>query len=350
MDINSLPTQDITPSNINSVTQNSSISVDESALSNDSHSNFLKAIVLRWRVEQLIKSDEAQQILTGVKIVDLQTNYSIVNHEQNTEHFAASINKLPVALLVLRDLRTGTLSMDQTMTWVDSDLRAGGGVYDTPSTIRSAKLSEVLYDMLHQSGNTAVRILVNYALGGATAVNQRWSQIPELSYTYLMPLDGGRFYLGNSTPENSLWTLKQLMRNQDTYGKFVKDALATNPYTDTGTRSQLAGNDYIVLVNKLGLLNDPDGDNRHDVGIIYNTRTHKSYGYAYMTTSPESNPEALPQAERSLKDMGRYTLRFAGDKVKKPKTQDQNEAAPTPMLKSAPATGLGEVEQGRILY
>lgn len=324
--------------------------MDESTLNSDSHSNFLKAIVLRWRVEQSIRDDEAQQILTGVKIVDLQTNFSIVNHDQNVEHFAASINKLPVALLVLEDLRSGTLNMDQTMTWVDSDLRAGGGVYDTPSTVRSASLRDVIYDMLHQSGNTAVRILVNYALGGATAVNQRWSQMPELSHTYLMPLDGGRFYLGNSTPENSLWTLRQLMRTQDTYGRFVKDALATNPYTDIGTRSQLAGNDYIVLVNKLGLLNDPDGDNRHDVGIIYNTRTHKSYGYAYMTTSPESNLEALPQAELSLKDMGRYTLRFAGDKVKKPKAQDQNETIPTPMLKSTPAAGTNEVEQGRILY
>lgn len=237
--------------------------------------------------------------------------------------------------------------MNQTMTWVDSDLRAGGGIYDTPSTIRQASLQDVLFDMLNRSGNTAVRILVNYALDGATAVNTRWSQIPQLSHTYLMPLDGGRFYLGNSTPEDSMWTLRRLMNNQDTYGRYVKNALATNIYTDTGTRSQLAGNDYIVLVNKLGLLNDPDGDNRHDVGIIYNTRTHKSYAYAFMTTSPESNPNALPQAEQSLKDMGRYTLRFAGDKVKK---QKKDNTTPTPMLKSAPATNAPQIEKGRMLY
>lgn len=74
MDITSLPAQDITPTNISTITQNSSISMDESVLSNDAHSNFLKAIVLRWRVEQSIQADEAQQTLTGVKIVDLQTN------------------------------------------------------------------------------------------------------------------------------------------------------------------------------------------------------------------------------------------------------------------------------------
>ena len=76
----------------------------------------------------------------------------------------------------------------------------------------------------------------------------------------------------------------------------------------------MAGNDWITLVNKVGILNDPTGDNRHDVGIIYNQKTHKSYGYSYMTTAPEENPDATPQAEQSLKDMGRYLLRFAGDK------------------------------------
>jgi beta-lactamase class A len=314
--------------------------MEESSLSNDALAPLLKGIVLRWKVDQTIKDDEAQQIVTGVKIVDLQFNKNIVNHEADTEQFAASINKLPVALLVLQDLRSGKLSMDQTLTWVPSDRRAGGGVYDSDSSPLQAKLSDVLYDMLNRSGNTAVRIFVNYTLGLAPAVNERWSHIPQLSHTYLMPLsDPTRFYLGNSTPHDSLWTLQQLMGNRDRYGKFVYDALAANPYTDYGTRNQLAGNDYIVLVNKLGLLNDPDGDNRHDVGIIYNTRTHKSYAYAYMTTSPESNTAALPQAEQSLKDMGRYTLRYAGDKPQKTKQS-------SPGMTSMSVTQT----EGKILY
>lgn len=313
--------------------------MDETSLTNDRLSAFLKGIVLRWRVQQSIQQDEAQHILTGVKITDLQTTDSIVNHKSNTEHFAASINKLPVALLVLEDLRSGTLDMEQTMTWVPSDRRDGGGVYDAPDAPTQARLKDVLYDMLNRSGNTAVRVLVNYGLGLAPAVNERWAQIPQLSHTYLIPLeDPTRFYLGNSTPHDSLWTLQQLMNTQDSYGQFVKNALATNPYTDTGTRSQLAGNEYIVLVNKLGLLNDPDGNNRHDVGIIYNTRTHKSYAYAFMTTSPQANEAATPQAEQSLKDMGRYTLRYSGDKPL------QQGSASMP-LRQAPTQ-----PEGKILY
>jgi len=87
-----------------------------------------------------------------------------------------------------------------------------------------------------------------------------------------------------------------------------------NIYTDMGTRSQLAGNDYITLVNKVGILDDVEGDNRHDVGIIYNTKTKKSYAYSFFTTSPFDDADATPQADESLKEMGRYTLRFSGDK------------------------------------
>jgi len=283
-------------------------------LNQDNLTQIIREIALRHLVDGSIKNDEAQQIVTGVQIMDLRDNHLIVNHNQDTEQFAASINKLPVAWLVLQDLRAGTLSLNQTMTWLPSDVRAGNGVYDQPGAPTTASLGDVLFDMLNRSGNTAVRISVNYALGGAAAVNARWAQYPQLSHTYLQPLDANRFYLGNSTPHDSLWALKQLMATTDQYSSFMKNALATNIYTDYGVRSQLAGNGWIVLVNKVGILDDSTGDNRHDVGIIYNTNTHRSFGYSFMTTSPEENPAATPQAEQSLKDMGRYTLRFAGDK------------------------------------
>ena len=320
--------------------QNQSATNNTPAPLDSSLDPILRGIQYKWRINQIIGQDEAQQIVTGVKIVDLTSSEVLVNHNTDTEQFAASINKLPVALLVLQDLRAGKLSMNQLMTWVPSDRRDGGGIYDVPGAPTQATLSDVLFDMLNRSGNTAVRVLVNYGLGGAAAVNARWAQIPQLSHTYLMPLDASRFYLGNSTPHDALWTLGQDVSVQDTFGKFVTHALATNIYTDIGTRSQLAGNDYIVLVNKLGLLNDPSGDNRHDVGIIYNTKTHKSYGYAYMTTSPESNTAATPQAEQSLKDMGLATLRYAGDKPKEP-TQN------TPHMNG----GLSPtIPEGKILY
>lgn len=305
------------PTNVAAQTQQASAPLSEQTLNQDGIGQIIREIVLRHLVDGSIRDDEAQGILTGVQIMDMQNDRVIVAHNQNTEHFAASVNKVPVALLVLQDLRAHKLNLDQTMTWQPSDVRDGYGVYDQPGAPTTASLRDVLFDMLNHSGNTVVRVAVNYGLGGAAAVNARWAAIPQLSHTYLQPLpgEGNRFYLGNSTPHDSLWALEQLLSRQDRYVTFMKDAMATNIFTDFGVRSQLAGNDWILLVNKVGILDDPEGDDRHDVGIVYNSRTHKSYGYSFMTTSPEVNPAATPQAGQSLMYMGRYLLRFAGDHV-----------------------------------
>jgi beta-lactamase class A len=300
--------------------------------------DFIKKLILRHLINGAIRQNEAQHVTSGVQITDLKSGQTIVGHNLDTQHFAASINKLPVVLLVLQDLRAGRLSLNQTMTWQASDVRAGNGVFDQPGAPLQASLGDVIFDLLNRSGNTAVRILVNQGLGGAAAVNNRWAQIPQLSNTRLQPLDANRFFLGNSTPRDSLWTMTELMKTQDQYATFLKNALKSNIFTDMGVRSQLAGNDYIVLVNKVGILDDVDGNNRHDVGIIYNTRTHKSYGYSFMTTSPFDDPAATPRAGQSLKDMGRYLLRFSGDK--------RHQAA----SELAPKANSELQAEGRILY
>ncbi|MET1033059.1 MAG: serine hydrolase [Candidatus Saccharimonadales bacterium] len=283
-------------------------------LQNDHATDFIKKLILGYYVNKTIQKNEEQRVVTGVQIIDMQSGRPIISHNADEQHFAASINKLPVVLLILEDLRAGRLTMDQTLTWTTTDVRAGAGVYDQPGAPMQAKVKDVIFDLLNRSGNTAVRVLVNQGLGGAAAVNERWSHIPELSNTRLQPLDANRFYVGNSTARDSMWVMGKLMERQDSYAKSIKAAMKDNIYSDISVRSQLAGNNYITLVNKVGLLDDPEGNNRHDTGIIYNTKTKKSYGYSLFTTSPSEDAEATSLAEQSLKDMGRYTLRFSGDK------------------------------------
>lgn len=301
--------------------QHATIAEASNMLIGGSTSDIMKRLLLRYFVQRSIQENEAKQVVTGVEIVDMQSKQAIVSHNIDVTHFAASINKLPVVLVILEDLRLGKVSLDQKMTWVASDVRAGAGIYDQPGAPLEATLQDVIYDLLHKSGNTAVRVLVNGALGGAAAVNDRWALKPELSNTRLQPLDTNRFYLGDSTPHDSLWTMTELMKKQDRFTEVLKSALRDNIYTNESVRSQLAGNDYIVLVNKVGLLDDSEGNNRHDVGIIYNTKTKKSYGYSLFTTSPADSEEATPQAIQSLKDIGRYTLRYSGDKNRTVRTQ-----------------------------
>ncbi len=310
------------------------------------HLSPVKDIFLKHLLNLSVFRNEHRQVVTGATIIDISSNRTVYSHNDETEHFAASVNKVPVSLLILEDLRSGKLQLNQTLTWQASDVRAGSGTYDQPGAPLQATLGDVVYDLLHNSGNTAVRILVNKALGGNANVNQRWSQKPELNHTYLIPLDSDRFYLGNTTTSDSLWALSALLANPDSYSDFMKDAMADNIFTDMGVRSQLKGNDYVVLVNKIGILDDPDGNNRHDVGLIYNTKTHKTYGYSFLTTAPydESNSSATKRADKSLKEMGLYTLWYAGDRKERP----QPNGDLPPSINSQPSRKVPT--ESRILY
>ncbi len=335
-------------SNISSTTQtvqNSSVSTDLSTLSSDSVGDLIKTAVLRYRIDQVIKQNEAQGITTSVDIASLQSGQDLLDHNGIAVQFAASVNKLPVALLVLQDLRAGKIHMSDVLTWQPSDVRAGFGVYDQPEAPLTATVQDVIYDMLNHSGNTAVRVLVNNtSLGGAAAVNVRLAQYPQLVQTRLQPLDGNRFFLGNSTAEESMWIMEQVQQTKDTYEPFMQHAMATNIFVNYGVRSQLAGNSYITLANKVGILDDSTGNNRHDVGIVYNARTHKSFAYSFMTTNFDNSGVTTMQAEASLQKMGLDLLRFAGDKPQTaalaPQAQPQTSAPQTQQLKP----------EGKVLY
>jgi len=322
------------PQNINTQIQQQ----DESLLNRDDVQSIIKEVILKYHLQKNINKNDAEQIVTSLSLQDLQTHRYIMQHQENTEHFAASVNKLPVTMLTLEDLRSGKATMDTVLTWQASDRRDGAGVFDQPDSPLQAPLKDVLFDMLNHSSNTSVRVLVNKVLGGNVAVNARLAQVPQIPHTRLIYVDADRFYLGNTTSKESLWTLEKVLSKQDQYGTFVKNALATNIFTDYGVQS-VPRSDWIILANKMGQLNDPDGNNRHDVGIIYNTKTHKSYGYSFLTTSPNASETATIRAEESLKDMGRLTLRFAG-----------NKATEEPLAQPQTLRALNKQAEKKVLY
>lgn len=323
---------------------------NESMLKSDKYGQeYTKKIILGWLTGKVVDHNESQQISTGVSLYDFQQNGYFYNRGEDKEHFAASVNKLPVSLLVLQDLRSGKTTLDQPLSWSESDRRDGAGAYDQTGSPTTATVREVLHDMLNRSGNTAVRILVNKTLSGGAAVNERLSQIPEIPHTRLIPLDADRFYLGNTTSKEAMIVLKKLVVDTpDQYSDFLKELLRTNIYTDIGVRSQLSNNDYIVLVNKIGQLNDPDGSNRHDVGIVYNQKTHKTYGFSYMTTSPYNDGATPVAAEDSLKAMGRMFLLFSGDYPKYGHGKDNKDknTSQAPKLESTNE----QLERGKVRY
>jgi hypothetical protein len=307
-------------------TQNSVAAADLSALSDAATPSTIRTAALQYRIDQVIKQNESQGVQTGVEIQDLQTGQMLVSHDPAMSQFAASINKLPVAMLLEQDLRSGNIHMSDKLSWKAADVLPGNGVYDQTGAPTTATVQQLIFDMLNHSGNTAVEILVDQSLGGAQAVNRRLEQDPQLVRTRLQIVGPGQFYLGNTTPTESLWVMERVQATKDSYEQFMQNAMATNIFTTYGVRSQLSGNSFITLANKVGILDDPagSGTNRHDVGIIYNSQTHRSYAYSFLTSNYSNGTDLTTQAESSLQQMGLDVLRYAGDTPQNSIKQSQN--------------------------
>ncbi len=304
-----------------------------------------KELAVKSLIDGSIKSNESQGVKTAVRLWDVKRDNMLVDHRKDEEHFAASINKLPVALLVIDDVNEGKWNLDQEIVWSSVDVRGGYGTYDQPGAPLKASLRDVIEDMLGKSGNTAVRVLVNYVLHGAPEVNKRLSATGKLPHTYLQPLDNGRFYLGYTSANDSLWIMKQIMKKEGEAAKISKDAMKDNIFGNFGVRSQLAGSPYLILVNKVGILNDADGNNRHDVGIIYNTEKGKAYIYSMLTTAPAGNAGATTRAEDSLKEMGHASLEYAGRSNGGHGSGEAGRSAPNALHEQSQP-----VAEGKILY
>ncbi|HMH70335.1 MAG TPA: serine hydrolase [Candidatus Saccharimonadales bacterium] len=297
---------------------------DQSQSQHQDASWYAKRLILKLQLAKQVYENEKKGIDTSAIVYDITDNKPVFSHDVNYEHYAASISKLFVTSLLLEDLRAGTTTLDTQVSWDASDRRAGAGVYDSASSPLTATVRDVLFDMLNHSGNTAVRIIVNKVLGGADAVNQRYaSEYPNLKVTKLQPVAGtSGFLLGYTTAGETNFILDKLYSQTDTYGAFVKNALATNIFDDYGPRSQVKDKDNITVIDKQGQLNDPEGNNRHDVGVIENAKNGHKLRYVLMTTNYEQPAGVLTSdAVASLQAFGRDMLRFEGDKTPKPTEQ-----------------------------
>ena len=300
-----------------------------------------KRLILKLQLTgQLIKNNQ-KAIDTSVIVYDETDKKHIYSYNTQYVHWAASLSKLFVTSVLLDDLRMGKTTLDTVISWQPADRRAGAGLYDGEGAPTSGTVRDVLFDMLNRSGNTAVRSLVNKVLGGANAVNARYqSDYPQLKVTKLQPVSETGFLLGYTTPSEVDFILTKLYHQTDSYANFVKNALATNVFNDYGPRSQVKDIENITVIDKQGQLNDPEGNNRHDVGVIENARNGHKLRYVLMTTNYEQPAGAATDyATTSLQLFGKDMLRFEGDRT--PKTNQNNQQ----LLQQS-----SNVERGRIIY
>ncbi len=183
-----------------------------------------------------------------------------------------------------------------------------------------------------------MRVLVNKALGGASEVNNRLAAYPQLKVTRLQPLDGDKFYVGYTTARESAYIFGEFYRHSDPASTYAKNALATNIFNDYGPRSQIQDPNKVTVIDKQGMLNDPEGNNRHDIGVIRNKQNGHLLQYNLFTTSPGTSEALIPSAETSLKTFGRAMLTYQGDTTAQPNAQRKSVGS------------NAYIEQGRVQY
>lgn len=290
---------------------------DERQLLRDDINNVAKLRALQFQLAKSVIGNTQASVHTSILMRNINDQSTIANYQEDHKHFAAAINKLAVAYVYMLDLQENKVGFEDMISLPPADQRLSGpGKYDkegSGATATQAKLSDVLWDMLNRSGNSAVKALVT-DFGGPTAFNDRLALINEVPNTRLMPVDGTRFYMGDTTARESLFFLEQISVTGSNYADFLRSAMATNIFSEFGVRSQVGDEEKIQLINKTGALDDPAGNNRHDVGVIKNRYTGKMISYAMLTTSANNNQNATERAEESLQEMGRNLLRYNGDK------------------------------------
>lgn len=295
-----------------------------------------KRLILKLQLTKQVLENKRKGIDSSVIVYDQTDKKQIYSYNTGYVHWAASLSKLFIASLLLDDVKSGKTSLDTVVSWDASDRRAGAGVYDSNNSPTSAKVRDVLFDMLNKSGNTAVRIIINKTMGGATAVNARYEKIPELKVTRLEPIDESRFLLGYTTPAEVDFILNKIYKQTDANATFIKHALATNIFDDYGPRSQVQDTVNITVIDKQGQLNDPEGNNRHDVGVIENAKNGHKLRYVLMTTNYEQPAgEVTDFATTSLQEFGKDMLRYEGDRA----VQSSNTLAPKTLRDSGVTNG-----------
>jgi beta-lactamase class A len=104
----------------------------------------------------------------GAAIVEVASGASV--SLRGTETFPmASVFKLPVAVVVLKRVDAGALSLDETLPVTRGDVRPFGPISDGWKPGLSRTVGELLDDMMVASDNSAVDLLIR-KLGGTKAV------------------------------------------------------------------------------------------------------------------------------------------------------------------------------------
>ncbi len=222
----------------------------------------------------------------GVTFIDLATG-EMVNVNDKIEYIAASTSKLPINVLLYKNIEAGKIKMEDKLVYKQEDLEYGTGIiinspYGTEYTVReTSKLS------IQKSDNCGVNMIIR--LLGIENVRNYIDEV------------GGQVHYGKthrSCPYDMAQIAQDLyklyLNNQEVYGELI-NYMET---TDWHDRIDAKLPQDVKVAHKIG----NQTSTRNDVGIVFAT-----HPYVLSIMSDNVNIDA---ATRSIADLSKVIYDF----------------------------------------
>lgn len=240
---------------------------------------------------------EKNNINASVYVENLRNGAFMGINERN-EFVPASLNKLPVAILIMKNVENGNLSFDTKIQIKDSDRAGGyGDLYKTPEKELPLKL--VLEKLIKESDNTALRMLLHYVdledlqfmydyYGlDLTIVNDNAKHSDLVSPKELSGLFLSLYFSTVLEPENSEYLLS-LMED-----------------SEIDIKNMAAIPDDVKLAHKFGANYYQNNKFFHDCGILYIDESRILY---CIMTKGADQEKSLTAISAIVHDIYEYTL------------------------------------------
>lgn len=226
---------------------------------------------LKNQIEEILAGEESKY---GIVIKDIETQTSLEINSDKQLH-PASVYKVPLALIVLKDVENKKISLDDKLLITSSEKVYS---FDPLSKIEGnyeKTIREILYYLIHYSDNTAMTTL-EHRLGGVKDLQARMeSELGIKGFTRLPGVTNAQI---TAEVFEGLYSQKYLSKELNDYLiSLLKDIISNQ-----NDRIPAGVPDGTEVAHKIGTLNST----YHDAGIVYGEKRD----YVIVVLNDDINP------------------------------------------------------------
>ncbi|MEI7579741.1 MAG: serine hydrolase [bacterium] len=208
--------------------------------------------------QQIIEVIGSETNKYGVYIQDISTGRELKLNSQKSFH-PASIYKVPLAMVILKDVDAGRLSLDQQVLVTSNEKIYDFDALSQRSGNYNISLNELLTYLIRDSDNTAMTTL-EHRFGGVTLLQKRMREELGFSDVSRLPAHTNADAIGQVF--QALYSQNQLSPASSQY---LLDLLKTTYFND---RIPAGVPEGIVVAHKIGTLDRT----YQDAGIVYGSK------------------------------------------------------------------------------